>query len=51
MDHLAHSNCRSPRYDHAFIKDSVYRTELAHRPRGDHFEMTPEAMFEMVRPD
>ena len=42
--------------DRAFIKDGVYRTELA-RPiaragrHGDYFEMTPETMFEMVRPD
>jgi flavin reductase (DIM6/NTAB) family NADH-FMN oxidoreductase RutF len=42
--------------DKAFIKDGVYRTELA-RPiaragrRGGYFEMTPETIFEMVRPD
>ena len=42
--------------DRAFIKDGIYHTELA-RPiaragrRGDYFEMTPETMFEMVRPD
>jgi flavin reductase (DIM6/NTAB) family NADH-FMN oxidoreductase RutF len=42
--------------DKAFIKDGVYHTELA-RPiaragrRGDYFEMTPETMFEIVRPD
>ncbi|OAE96348.1 Asp/Glu/hydantoin racemase [Bradyrhizobium centrolobii] len=42
--------------DKAFIKDGVYHTELA-RPiaragrRGDYFEVTPETMFEMVRPD
>ncbi|MFB9262692.1 flavin reductase family protein [Bradyrhizobium erythrophlei] len=42
--------------DKAFIRDGVYLTELA-RPiaragrRGDYFEMTPETMFEMVRPD
>jgi hypothetical protein len=39
----------------AFIRDGVYDTALA-RPiaragrRGDYFEMTPETMFEMVRP-
>ena len=42
--------------DKALIKDGVYRTELAHPiaragRRGDYFEMTPEAMFEMTRPD
>src|SRR5277367_4989941 len=42
--------------DKAMIKDGVYRTALA-RPivragrRGDYFEIRPEAMFEMVRPD
>ena len=42
--------------DKAFIKDGVYETALA-RPiaragrRGDYFEMTPETMFEMLRPD
>ena len=42
--------------DKAFIKDGVYQTALA-RPivragrRGDYFEIRPEAMFEMVRPD
>ena len=42
--------------DKALIRDGVYLTELA-RPiaragrRGDYFEMTPETMFEMVRPD
>jgi hypothetical protein len=42
--------------DKAFIRDGVYDTALA-RPiaragrRGDYFEMTPETMFEMVRPD
>ncbi len=42
--------------DKAMIKDGVYQTALA-RPivragrRGDYFEITPEAMFEMVRPD
>ena len=42
--------------DKAFLRDGVYITELA-RPiaragrRGDYFEMTPETMFEMVRPD
>ncbi len=38
------------------IKDGVYQTALA-RPivragrRGDYFEIRPEAMFEMKRPD
>jgi flavin reductase (DIM6/NTAB) family NADH-FMN oxidoreductase RutF len=42
--------------DKAFIRDGTYETSLA-RPiaragrRGDYFEMTPEAMFEMIRPD
>ena len=42
--------------DKRFIKDGVYQTALA-RPiaragrRGDYFEVTPEAMFEMIRPD
>jgi flavin reductase (DIM6/NTAB) family NADH-FMN oxidoreductase RutF len=42
--------------DKAFIKDGVYQTALA-RPivragrRGDYFEIRPEAMFEMTRPD
>jgi flavin reductase (DIM6/NTAB) family NADH-FMN oxidoreductase RutF len=42
--------------DNAFIRDGVYETALA-RPiaragrRGDYFEMTPETMFEIVRPD
>ena len=42
--------------DKAFIKDGVYQTALA-RPivragrRGDYFEIKPENMFEMVRPD
>lgn len=42
--------------DKALIKDGVYQTALA-RPivragrRGDYFEIRPEAMFEMVRPD
>jgi flavin reductase (DIM6/NTAB) family NADH-FMN oxidoreductase RutF len=42
--------------DKAMIKDGVYQTALA-RPiaragrRGDYFEVRPEAMFEMVRPD
>jgi flavin reductase (DIM6/NTAB) family NADH-FMN oxidoreductase RutF len=42
--------------DKSFIRDGVYDTALA-RPiaraggRGDYFEVTPEAMFEMVRPD
>lgn len=42
--------------DKAFITDGVYDTALA-RPiaragrRGDYFKMTPETMFEMIRPD
>jgi flavin reductase (DIM6/NTAB) family NADH-FMN oxidoreductase RutF len=42
--------------DKAMIKDGVYQTALA-RPivragrRGDYFEIRPEAMFEMTRPD
>jgi flavin reductase (DIM6/NTAB) family NADH-FMN oxidoreductase RutF len=42
--------------DKSLIKDGVYQT-AASRPivragrRGDYFEITPEAMFEMVRPD
>jgi flavin reductase (DIM6/NTAB) family NADH-FMN oxidoreductase RutF len=42
--------------DKALIKDGVYQTAMA-RPivragrRGDYFEIRPEAMFEMVRPD
>jgi flavin reductase (DIM6/NTAB) family NADH-FMN oxidoreductase RutF len=42
--------------DKALIKDGIYQTALA-RPivragrRGDYFEIRPEAMFEMVRPD
>jgi len=42
--------------DKAMIKDGVYQTALA-RPivragrKGDYFEIRPEAMFEMVRPD
>jgi flavin reductase (DIM6/NTAB) family NADH-FMN oxidoreductase RutF len=42
--------------DKAFIKDGVYQTALA-RPivrggrRGDYFEIRPDAMFEMKRPD
>jgi len=42
--------------DKTLIKDGVYQTALA-RPiaragrRGDYFVMTPETMFEMVRPD
>jgi flavin reductase (DIM6/NTAB) family NADH-FMN oxidoreductase RutF len=41
--------------DRRFIRDGVYQTALA-RPiaragrRGDYFEMTPETMFEMIRP-
>jgi len=42
--------------DKALIKDGVYQTALA-RPivragrRGDYFEIRPDAMFEMTRPD
>jgi flavin reductase (DIM6/NTAB) family NADH-FMN oxidoreductase RutF len=42
--------------DKAMIKDGVYQTALA-RPivragrRGDYFEIRPDAMFEMNRPD
>jgi flavin reductase (DIM6/NTAB) family NADH-FMN oxidoreductase RutF len=42
--------------DKAMIKDGVYQTALA-RPimragrRGDYFEIRPENMFEMIRPD
>jgi flavin reductase (DIM6/NTAB) family NADH-FMN oxidoreductase RutF len=42
--------------DKTLIKDGVYQTALA-RPivragrRGDYFEIKPEAMFEMPRPD
>ena len=42
--------------DKAMIKDGVYQTALA-RPivragrSGDYFEIRPDAMFEMVRPD
>ncbi len=42
--------------DKAFIKDGVYQTAMA-RPivragrRGDYFEIRPDAMFEMTRPD
>jgi flavin reductase (DIM6/NTAB) family NADH-FMN oxidoreductase RutF len=42
--------------DKAFIKDGVYQTALAHPivragRRGDYFEIRPDAMFEMKRPD
>ncbi len=42
--------------DKAFIKDGVYQTALAHPivragRRGDYFEIRPDAMFEMPRPD
>jgi flavin reductase (DIM6/NTAB) family NADH-FMN oxidoreductase RutF len=42
--------------DKAMVKDGVYQTALAHPivragRRGDYFEIRPEAMFEMVRPD
>jgi flavin reductase (DIM6/NTAB) family NADH-FMN oxidoreductase RutF len=42
--------------DKAMIRDGVYQTGLA-RPivragrKGDYFEIRPDAMFEMVRPD
>jgi flavin reductase (DIM6/NTAB) family NADH-FMN oxidoreductase RutF len=42
--------------DKAMVRDGVYQTALA-RPivragrRGDYFEIRPDAMFEMVRPD
>jgi flavin reductase (DIM6/NTAB) family NADH-FMN oxidoreductase RutF len=42
--------------DMAMVKDGVYQTQRA-RPiaragrKGDYFVMTPETMFEMVRPD
>ena len=42
--------------DKALIKDGVYQTALA-RPivragrSGDYFEIRPDAMFEMARPD
>jgi len=42
--------------DKAMIKDGVYQTAAAHPivragRRGDYFEIRPENMFEMVRPD
>jgi flavin reductase (DIM6/NTAB) family NADH-FMN oxidoreductase RutF len=42
--------------DKTFIKDGVYQTALAHPivragRRGDYFEIRPDAMFEMARPD
>lgn len=42
--------------DRAFIKDGVYQTGLPHPivragRRGDYFEIRPDAMFEMARPD
>jgi flavin reductase (DIM6/NTAB) family NADH-FMN oxidoreductase RutF len=42
--------------DKAFIKDGVYQTALAHPivragRKGDYFEIRPDAMFEMARPD
>jgi flavin reductase (DIM6/NTAB) family NADH-FMN oxidoreductase RutF len=42
--------------DKALIKDGVYQTALAHPivragRRGDYFEIRPDAMFEMIRPD
>ena len=42
--------------DKAFIKDGIYQTALAHPivragRRGDYFEIRPENLFEMIRPD
>ena len=42
--------------DKAFIKDGVYQTAAPHPivragRRGDYFEIVPENMFEMARPD
>ena len=41
--------------DKAMIKDGVYQTGLAHPigagRKGDYFEIKPENMFEMIRPD
>ena len=42
--------------DKAMIKDGVYQTALAHPivragRQGDYFEIKPENMFEMKRPD
>jgi flavin reductase (DIM6/NTAB) family NADH-FMN oxidoreductase RutF len=42
--------------DKAFIKDGVYQTALTHPivragRRGDYFEIRPENLFEMIRPD
>jgi flavin reductase (DIM6/NTAB) family NADH-FMN oxidoreductase RutF len=42
--------------DKAMIRDGVYQTGLAHPiaragRRGDYFEIKPENMFEMIRPD
>jgi flavin reductase (DIM6/NTAB) family NADH-FMN oxidoreductase RutF len=42
--------------DQAFIRDGVYQTALAHPiaragRRGDYFEIRPNALFEMPRPD
>jgi flavin reductase (DIM6/NTAB) family NADH-FMN oxidoreductase RutF len=42
--------------DKAMIRDGVYQTGLAHPivragRKGDYFEIRPEAMFEMIRPD
>jgi flavin reductase (DIM6/NTAB) family NADH-FMN oxidoreductase RutF len=42
--------------DKAMIRDGVYQTGLAHPivragRKGDYFEIKPEAMFEMIRPD
>jgi flavin reductase (DIM6/NTAB) family NADH-FMN oxidoreductase RutF len=42
--------------DKAMIRDGVYQTGLAHPivragRKGDYFEIKPENMFEMVRPD
>ena len=42
--------------DKAMIRDGIYQTGLAHPivragRKGDYFEIKPENMFEMVRPD
>jgi len=42
--------------DKTFIKNGVYQTALTHPivragRRGDYFEIRPDAMFEMARPD
>jgi flavin reductase (DIM6/NTAB) family NADH-FMN oxidoreductase RutF len=53
---LTHGEVVAVHIDKTLIKDGVYQTALA-RPivragrRGDYFEIRPEAMFEMARPD